>query len=95
MRRRDFLSLIAGAPIAALAPWTKIVQQPVTLLSNFTGSSFLVVSGGNGYYYQTTPGSVHVSRLYDENSWSDQWTDADRAARRLLGLPIIDENAGP
>jgi len=28
MKRRNFLALLASAPIAALVPWTRIVQQP-------------------------------------------------------------------
>lgn len=53
MERRSFLASLAAAPMAALIPWTKIVQQPHTILSTATGpTTMMITSGGNGYVYQ-------------------------------------------
>ena len=49
MDRRTFLSLVASAPIAALAPWPSILQQQ-TIMSAASGpATSMVTSGGNGY----------------------------------------------
>ena len=49
MERRDFLALLASAPIAALAPWRHVLERQ-TILSTATGpTTILIVSGERGW----------------------------------------------
>ena len=67
MERRDFLALIASAPIAALAPWPKILTQFNADMSVMPFASTILVTSGerDWIYYEFVPRDPFPVRVLD------------------------------
>ncbi len=79
MQRRSFLTLIAAAPIAALAPWSKIVQQPQHGWFTVDGRHFLA-QGANVWEFGTSRIDVY-------------YNSEDMAGRPAWAVPIMLKEA--
>ena len=69
MNRRDFLAMLASAPIAALAPWSKaLAATPVSFKTGTAVAKAMIEIDGYFIAFNNSP-HIRLSRVFDSNIW--------------------------